>query len=69
VFHAQRFAAQRFRVTESFFSQRGQQARLGKIKWVFGSDAKRAPGVLQRFFRLPVAQVFQALFEIVHSGI
>ena len=33
------------------------------------NELKRAPGVLQRFFRLPVSEVLQTLFEIVHSSI
>ena len=36
VFHSQRFAAERFRVSEALFRERGQQPRIRKVKRVLG---------------------------------
>jgi len=69
VLHAQRFPAQTFSVSEPFLRERGQQACVGKIKRVLGSDAKGAPRVLKRFVSMAVAKIFQAFFKVVHSSI
>ena len=58
VLHSQRFPAQTFPVSETFFRKRRQQACVGKVKRVLGGDAKRAPRVLQSFISMAVAKMF-----------
>ena len=69
VFHAQSFATKRFGVTKPLFSQRSEQARVGQVKRIFGGDAEGAPRVLKSVFRLSVAEVLEALLEVVHSSV
>jgi hypothetical protein len=69
VLHSQRFAAQAFAVSKAFLGKRSQQACVGKVKRVFGSDSQRAPRVLQSFISMAVAKIFQAFFEIIHSSV
>src|ERR1700729_1054432 len=69
VFHSQRFAAKRLRVSEAFLRERGQQSRIGKVKRVFGGHTQSAPRMLQRLIGMAVTKVFQAFFEIAHPGV
>lgn len=69
VLHAQRFPAQAFSVSKTLLGKRGQQACVGKVKRVLGSDAEGAPRVLKRFISMAVAKIFQAFFKVIHSSV
>jgi hypothetical protein len=69
VTHRERFHAERFRIAKALFGHRREQTCVGKIKRIFRSNSKSAARMRQTLIRVPVAQVPQAFFELVHAGI
>ncbi len=69
VAHVQGLPAEHFAVAVASFGQRSQQAGVRKIERILGSDSQCASRVQKSVFWMTVAQLLEALLEIIHAGI